>query len=680
VAKRLCTRISQAHWCDPATTNFTLATISSVMRGNPDYGTCWVDELFEGGIVLPEVGEGGQRALTMVLSGPPGTGKTTFAMELCCRLAEDPKPKEQRPDEVKRPLRSLYVTSESHKDWMIQNARSFRWPSVDRIGGTADSLVRIVDLADIQHEADQLLSTEALEDAHPEAGHSLSTKAAAAESAKESFWDVLAKLLGGRRDSIPPPAPRPRPQRTGVLPLPNASALTHLVVIDSLNTIEVPKLEAYRHFMQLTTKGPMLIIAIADAAQDQGTAQDWEFAADIVVRLDRHSFSGYLLRTIEVVKARFQSHVWGQHQLKIYEPNGLPDVDVSSDGPDNNRLRTRRLRAHPYRKEGGIFTFPSIHYVLSRYKTLSPSETAGDLPSPVPYLEELLGNGFPKGRCIALIGGRGTHKSHLGYIQVLDGIVREYRAGKGDLGSERAVVVSLRDGEDMTRDTMKSILVECFHEPPALLAEFEKKGRLEITYFPPGFITPEEFFHRMLLSIHRMKLGVENPHVTVLFNSLDQLSSRFPLCAKQSIFVPGIIQMLCAEQITSYFVAAHDKNARADYYGLDSMAELIVQLNRRVFDRAEYLEYVKRAFPPQLPTAEYEKLIATWPEKLGAVELKIERFAGGQPAGAAGILELVKEGPLRGIYPNEGLILVPYAQDHVDKRMAKLRASAQAAS
>src|ERR1039458_7921783 len=111
-----------------------------------------------------------------------------------------------------------------------------------------------------------------------------------------------------------------------------------------------------------------------------------------------------------------------------------------------------------------------------------------------------------------------------------------------------------------------------------------------------------------------------------------RLSSRFPLCAKQSIFVPGIIQMLCAEQITSYFVAAHDKNARADYYGLDSMAELIVQLNRRVFDRAVYLGYVKRAF--QLPTAEYEKLIATWPEKVGAVELKIERFAGGQPAGA----------------------------------------------
>ena len=69
-----------------------------------------------------------------------------------------------------------------------------------------------------------------------------------------------------------------------------------------------------------------------------------------------------------------------------------------------------------------------------------------------------------------------------------------------------------------------------------------------------------------------------------------------------------------------------------------------------------------------------------WPEAVGAVELKIERFAGGQPAGAAGILELVKEGRLRRLFPNEGLVLVPYADEHVEKRNAKMKARVESAS
>ena len=37
--------------------------------------------------------------------------------------------------------------------------------------------------------------------------------------------------------------------------------------------------------------------------------------------------------------------------------------------------------------------------------------------------------------------------------------------------------------------------------------------------------------------------------LTLLFNSLDQLSSRFPLCAKQDIFVPGLIDSLNGENV-----------------------------------------------------------------------------------------------------------------------------------
>lgn len=636
--RRLRTHISGAFWCDPSKHyQFSPASISSVMHGTGDRPTCWLDELFEGGIVLPET-HGQKRALTMVISGPPGTGKTTLAMELCCRAALESSSDGEEPLEGEpRPLRSWYITSEAHKDWMIQNARSFRWPGVeDNVGEGRHFAVRLVSVADIT------------------------------KGRRDSFWDHMLKFLD--RQQAEPQEDAEASPKTKQTETVDASEviddiredIRDVVVIDSLNTLRGDKFDLYRQFMQLASTGPKLIIAMADSSPHAAVSQDWEFAADVVLRLDKRAVSGYLLRSIEVVKARFQSHVWGQHQLKIYEPFTIPPVDDPS-------RETKLVRAHPYREQGGIFAFPSIHYILSRYKSKSPSESAGDLDSPVPYLKDLLVNGFPKGRCTALIGGRGTHKSHLGYLQVLHGIVSDHLDPKSE-NLERAIVVSLRDDEGMTRQTMESILAERWQAKPSLLKELETQGKLEITYYPPGFITPEEFFHRMLLSIHRLKAGKRNAHITVLFNSLDQLSSRFPLCAEQRIFIPGVIQMLSAERVTSYFVAAHDRRTKSEYYGLDSMAELIVQLDRRVYRREDYFAFFQRAFPSELPQAEYSKKLQEFPDRIGAVELRIERFAGGQPAGAAGILELVKKpGPLSEICGKQGLILVPYAQEHVSK-------------
>ena len=257
------------------------------------------------------------------------------------------------------------------------------------------------------------------------------------------------------------------------------------------------------------------------------------------------------------------------------------------------------------------FIFPSIHYVLSRYKNRSPSTSPDPVPSPLQSLTDMLGGGLPRGRCVGLVGGRGTHKSHLGYMQVLSsllGITLDSRQRIESNYDERALIVSLRDDEGMTRQTMAKIVKAQLPGSVDALAKLEADGRLEVTYYPPGFITPEEFFHRLLLSINRLKSGSERAHVTVLFNSLDQLSSRFPLCAEQDIFIPGIIQMLSAEGATSIFVAAHEANVGStrgrdpgksgansdpEYYGLLSMAELIISLERKSFARLDYLRWIE---------------------------------------------------------------------------------------
>jgi hypothetical protein len=225
----------------------------------------------------------------------------------------------------------------------------------------------------------------------------------------------------------------------------------------------------------------------------------------------------------------------------------------------------------------------------------------------------------------------------------------------------------------MTRQTLKKILVDHWKRSPSDLESLESQGRLEITYFPPGFITPEEFFHRLLLSINLLKSGITDAHITVLFNSLDQLSSRFPLCAGQGIFVPGIIQMLSAEGATSIFVAAHEGKIDPQYYGLLSMAELILSLERKEFNRREYIQWIKQWIKPGLDGYLSD---LNDDEKVTLVQLEVDRFAGGQPAGRRGILELVKESdPIFKWSGQAGLIFVPCEYKETDKMPGKTPAT-----
>ena len=142
-----------------------------------------------------------------------------------------------------------------------------------------------------------------------------------------------------------------------------------------------------------------------------------------------------------------------------------------------------------------------------------------------------------------------------------------------------------------------------------------------------------------------------------MFNSLDQLSSRFPLCAEQKIFIPGIIQMLSAEEVTSIFVAAREEQVATEYYGLLSMAELILSLERESVSRSDCSPWIKSWIAPE---ASDDTLRQTLPQDLSTVRLTVLRFAGGRPAGASGLLELVKPGhPFYSLCGKSGLMFVP---------------------
>ena len=616
---RIETGISKAYWCSyrDGRYHFDEAVMPSI---NESSQVSWFDELFEGGMELPELPEGQNRALTLLISGPPGSGKSTLAMELVYRLFS-------RDIGHRRAWHSLYVTSECSEAWLLEKASSYGWDIRNQFFHTAETTERSGGIAHVD-----LLETDAFKEYLENC-----------DSLGESSCSIL-QTLGGLfgRGSVVESGARVianAAQRAEINNLVRMSA-PEIVVIDSLNTVqEKDRSTLFNKISRLTTAGPKLLVIVLDS-NDSGQGDEfWAYLCDTVIRLGKRYDSKYMVRTIEVVKARYQSHVWGVHQLKLYGPT-KPSKDATASDK----------RAHPYREEGGVFVFPSIHYYLSKYKRRHPDVRPDPVPVKLDALTEVLRGGLPRGRCTGLIGLRGGHKSHLGYLHILHRLVEN--------SEEMGLVISLRDDEGMTRGTMQSILDEEFSGIKLDKFGDRNEDRLEVLYYPPGYITPEEFFHRMYLSIQRFKKKNKSGRITLLFNSIDQLGSRFPLCAAEKIFIPGIIEVLNAENITSLFVGVREPGQPPEQYGLRSMADLILSFERRVFSQKDYLGHIEEQyrFSKRLSEESFNSIKAAIGVRPSSVVVQVERYSGGQAAGDSGILELVNgESVLYNLYNHSGL-------------------------
>ncbi len=628
------------------------------------HATAWFDQLFRGGIRFPDVsseaGSTVSKPLTVLVAGPPGTGKTTLCSEICYNLAECEN------------VFSLYVSTESETNALISNFASFGHENPRRFVRLDPEYSRNEGEAQVyvwgKERVDRVNQTNG-----------------AIDIVESAIKDITSYLSGIDPGVIKILLDKMRPKQL------KADMLSPgVVVFDSLNVI--PPNDAGKFINSVIAlaqeKKTGILFLVLDSSIDNREYKIWEHACDIVIRLDYTNKSGYYTRTIEVVKARYQSHIWGEHPFKIYR--------AYNAGDDSETMR----RAHPYRTQGGIFIYPSIHYYLSEYRYKGPPaerEMCETLPKALnriltrPSAEQggrTPQGGFPRGRCTAFIGGRGAHKSHLAYLHLLSRMLdleeneRETRATertganarkkerrthrRTDPHEEGSLIISLRDDEHMTRSTMNSILkgFGSHERVPDNVSAFEKEGRFEILYFHPGYTTPQEVFHRIFIAVQRVKRKCRK--VTVLFNSLDQLAARFPLCAREEMFIPGIINFLTGEQMTSIFIAVtEEKGQPSEQYALLPMADLILSFNRKRINTYSYLEAVRTEHPPATDgekTAFEEraaKLTRKQKEYVEEVVVEVVRFSGGQRAGACGILELVNEVTEDCIYDRPGLHFSP---------------------
>jgi RecA/RadA recombinase len=482
---------------------------------------CWLDSLIGGGLLIPDgVIEGREPPLIWLVSGPPGTGKTTFAAELCYRLSTQLQ--------ADGPFDTVYFSAESPAARIGQNMDAFGWEDV---------------IVERQHAL--------MEDRPPPRMHVIGRETVAniGQMRPGDFFKHLPNLWADK-------------------------LLAHVVVIDSLNVLP-PEWKAGEmvEALQAGLTGRAWVLLLMQDWQ-RGEDPYFAFMADIETRFSEAYRKGYMLRAFRIVKMRHQEHAQGDHVVKICPK---PCVPTGQGG----RAWAERENMGLERQQGGVYILPSMHRHLSRGAKRVRTLPLGAIEAPVQGMGAIMPlgadsgdarglHGFPRGRCTVLVGARGSLKSHVAYDTLLNALAADNRS----LG----VMFSLRDDEQAALETLKMISRQ--HGLEVNVEKLRDDGRLDIVYFWPGYITPEEFMHRVVVAIEGMIARHnrdDGSDIVAVLNGIDHLAARHPLCAVEEMFVPGLISYLRQHYVTSLVISATDEREPIAAPGLLPMADLLLR-------------------------------------------------------------------------------------------------------
>jgi KaiC/GvpD/RAD55 family RecA-like ATPase len=311
--------------------------------------------------------------------------------------------------------------------------------------------------------------------------------------AKVHFVDLVSRTMGDDWGFIS--------RLLAVLKSPLEGCQPHLLVIDAVEGFEtlVGEKDAFgettsrraRIAQIMRTAGEKCHVCfIVEEPRNEERFPE-EFVTDVVVRLRSATINNYARRTVEIVKARGQNHVRGQHPFTIRDRWG------ATTGLQGNA-------DEPTVKNSYAHVFPSLHY-LSREEMKRPGPSNPDHRSKamaafgITYLDEMLARlpenpeevylddqGLPPRTTTALIGEIATQKTSLataflartfrGFVFRLADMIRELETL---IDSKPAETRLLRDALKMRLSFANVIRCESTNEIPDIVLDKLIKALME---------------------------------------------------------------------------------------------------------------------------------------------------------------------------------------------------------
>jgi hypothetical protein len=520
-------------------------TLKDCKKCTPKSPKATLDKLLKEGFEIPDeiynnwLEDNPHQPFVLLITGEPGTGKTTFALELAYRWADKGhihigKNNAERPI----PLNTFYFSSESNGNILLNS-------KVKELGW--DTKRFIYDQpADVIRDGEgwvALYGTEQLKD-NP--------------SNNEMFFKTLRKdwmkWLRFQENQA-------GFYQLGRMIFPKQPAL---VIIDSLNIFDSirKQKDAFRDIISDSETQPLVLAIVLD---NIGTGETcfWDYVADMVLEFERINLSigtdplAYNMGTFEIKKARWQEHAFGCHQIKI-----LKESDP---------------------QKSGMCIYPSLQFSLAEKNRSIPIQQLECETTFVGNLDNLICSGdktkeedrrwagFPMKNCTAMVGVRGTKKSHLAYNWLLKNAIESEKTGK------KCLLVSLQDDESTAKTRLGEI---AYNEgmSPEFIAGLKNSKIIPVTYFKPGYITPSEFLFKLQLDLDKYEPA------RVVINAFEQLETLFPLCAAQPLFVSSIIRMLCDREITSVAtgVISSGPSGSEIGHGLLPVSSMVLRFDRKL--------------------------------------------------------------------------------------------------
>ena len=492
-------------------------------------GVRGLDTLLRGGIHRPPSDTGG---LVVLIKGPPGSGKTTLAMQMALAAREwnDLAP------EVRTTV-DIY-THEQHTD-------------------DVDSILRRLDGQDNATDRPTDSPDQTPDEWAPGQGHgaSLPPPAAGRSPIDPSHIHGREKSgIGADRavDSSPSSLAWTRDLVVNLRKgQGERDGRTHrLIVVDGINLVmstEQHLLEAEKVMGVLRDRAQVGIVVYEPGGRG---AQSVDFQADLVIEMKGEVTEGeskYFLQHLRVTKSRFQQSVLGWHQYKIGDDgiHVFPSIHFRIHAGGKDKQGSSKSSALPSIREGLANSYKPITHDWRKGGESEPKGADGSI------LEYLLGaEALVDGTFTIVLGPRRAWKTLLTFDWLRAG------AQRGEVG----LLASLMDNE-ITVAKQREELCKYFCSgrrdgkwDPCERQECYK--HIYLYHFRPGCVAPCEFFDYFCKRIEAEGQDAKRPD-RFLFWDLMQLEHRFPLLANDPLFLPGIVDYLKhVRQIPSVFMGA----------------------------------------------------------------------------------------------------------------------------